>query len=379
MFSCRVCRQCGTVLLALTIGFETQGQEESQQSYRDELSHVTVQLNNKQSWLDEANVRLQTMVDDVKSLDQSIQSIASEKETILFQIEALADSIYVLDQDSKRYQKEIDQLLLERRWILHAFKQIDSTQLLLMLHHASDPSLLDRLEHYHRILLQEREVSLNQIEQKSAQLASNLAKMNDNSNTLKSQREKILQQEQTLVQQRFSQRRVADELFDAIKSEELQTQKLLADQERLESLLSHIEPVNLTTFPDFANSGTTSPVHGIIKHRFGDARGDGRLSWEGVYYTAEEGTIVSAVRSGRVEFANWLRGFGMTIILVHDKDLMTLYGNCDSLMVSQGDIVESGEAIAVVGRSGGRREIGLYFEVREQNEPIDPIRWFEDN
>ncbi|MDO8845500.1 MAG: peptidoglycan DD-metalloendopeptidase family protein [Methylicorpusculum sp.] len=115
------------------------------------------------------------------------------------------------------------------------------------------------------------------------------------------------------------------------------------------------------------------PVEGQIVQKFGSQRMDSR--WDGVLIEASEGTELKAVSNGRVVFADWLRGYGLLIIIDHNDGYMTLYAFNQSLYKSVGDQVKAGEVIAAVGKSGGRDQPGLYFGVREQGKPVDPLLW----
>jgi len=87
------------------------------------------------------------------------------------------------------------------------------------------------------------------------------------------------------------------------------------------------------------------------------------------------GADVHAVYHGRVAFADWLRGFGLLIIIDHGDGYMSLYGHNQSLYKEVGDWVETGEVIASVGNSGGRNHPGLYFEIRHNGVPTNPVLW----
>ncbi len=117
------------------------------------------------------------------------------------------------------------------------------------------------------------------------------------------------------------------------------------------------------------------PSAGKIRHRFGTPRGSGDLSWKGVLVMARPGTPVQAISHGRVAFADWLRGFGLLMIIEHGDGYMSLYGHSESLFKDVGDWVEAGEIIGKVGDSGGREMSGLYFEIRHLGTPVDPTRW----
>jgi len=117
------------------------------------------------------------------------------------------------------------------------------------------------------------------------------------------------------------------------------------------------------------------PVDGKIVAKFGHRRNREGLRWNGVTINAASGVPVLAVYSGKVVFADWLRGFGLLLILDHGSGYMSLYGHNQSLYKSVGDEVVQGEEIASVGMSGGLVKPALYFEIRHNGRPEDPQKW----
>ena len=117
------------------------------------------------------------------------------------------------------------------------------------------------------------------------------------------------------------------------------------------------------------------PARGELAGRFGAPREEGGVTWKGLFIKAGAGQPVRAVADGRVIFADWLRGFGNLLILDHGNGYMSLYGNNESLLKQLGDTVPSGETIASVGSTGGAAESGVYFELRHEGKPFDPMKW----
>lgn len=117
------------------------------------------------------------------------------------------------------------------------------------------------------------------------------------------------------------------------------------------------------------------PSRGRLSTRYGSARKVGKLKWQGVNISAPEGTEVRAISHGRVAFSDWLRGFGLLIIIDHGDGYMSLYGGNQSLFKEVGDWVEAGEVIANVGNSGGHQKSALYFEIRHNGKPSNPLKW----
>lgn len=117
------------------------------------------------------------------------------------------------------------------------------------------------------------------------------------------------------------------------------------------------------------------PVRGSVLNRFGASREDTGISWKGLFIQAPEGSEVKSVAGGRVVFADWMRGFGNLIIIDHGQGYMSLYGNNQAILKSVGASVSAGDVIASVGNSGGNETNGLYYELRKQSQPFDPLSW----
>ncbi|KMW71718.1 peptidase M37 [Photorhabdus luminescens subsp. luminescens] len=116
------------------------------------------------------------------------------------------------------------------------------------------------------------------------------------------------------------------------------------------------------------------PVHGKVIHEFGEAL-QGELRWKGMVISATEGTEVKAISDGRVLLADWLQGYGLVVVIEHGKGDMSLYGYNQSALVRVGQQVRAGQAIALVGNSGGQQQSALYFEIRRQGRAVNPQPW----
>lgn len=112
-----------------------------------------------------------------------------------------------------------------------------------------------------------------------------------------------------------------------------------------------------------------------VLRAFGAGRADGALHADGVLLSAVPGTEVQAVHHGRVAYADWLRGFGMLLVIDHGDGYMSLYGHNQTLLKEVGEWVASGDAIALSGDSGGAERNALYFAIRHQGRALDPADW----
>jgi len=117
------------------------------------------------------------------------------------------------------------------------------------------------------------------------------------------------------------------------------------------------------------------PTVGKVNRLFGKRRKSKKLKWNGVVIKARAGMNVRAVSRGRIAYADWLRGYGLLVIIDHGDGYMSLYGRNESIQKETGDWVEANEVIASVGNSGGSDHTGLYFEIRYKGKPTNPSRW----
>jgi septal ring factor EnvC (AmiA/AmiB activator) len=115
------------------------------------------------------------------------------------------------------------------------------------------------------------------------------------------------------------------------------------------------------------------PVSGRVLAAYGQPR-TADLTWQGWLIAASPGDGVRSIAHGRVAYADWLRGYGLLLILDHGDGFMSLYGQNESLRVEVGDWVEAGDLISTVGQ-GALGRTGLYFELRRAGKAVDPAGW----
>ena len=159
--------------------------------------------------------------------------------------------------------------------------------------------------------------------------------------------------------------------IERLAAQEKDLARLIAE---LKSILSDYPITSEEPFSTFKGK-LTWPVAGDVLHDYGTRRGTGPLTWNGVVLAAPRGREVRAVYHGRVIFADWLAGMGLLVVVDHGENYMTLYGYNETVLKSPGDWVAPGDAIATVGDSGGQSQAGLYFEVRQGTQPVNPRLW----
>lgn len=218
--------------------------------------------------------------------------------------------------------------------------------------------------------------ALRELEEVRTELAAETQRLSD----LRAQQAK---EKQGLEATRSERASVLRQLKAQLEDKDLQLIGMQRDEQELKRLIHALskalddipaEPGNRKPFGTLKGK-LKWPTKGPLLASYGSPRSLGKLSWQGVSIGASSGQEVRAVSHGRVAFADWLRGYGLLIIIDHGEGYMSLYGHNQSLYKETGDWVETGEVIATVGDSGGQEKSALYFEIRKDGQPTDPVRW----
>ncbi|MEM1229198.1 MAG: peptidoglycan DD-metalloendopeptidase family protein [Pseudomonadota bacterium] len=233
---------------------------------------------------------------------------------------------------------------------------------------------------YHEYFSRARIDAVTHFKETVAELDRNSAAARAERATLTRRRETLNREQAARRSARTTQQQLITSLESQRASRTEDRERLRADRTRLESLLAELTRRSSTldgsTFVR-SKGALPPPTAARIAKAYGSKRADGELQWKGVLFSAELGSEVRAVHRGRVVFADWLRGYGLLLILDHGGEYMTLYGHAETLTKTVGDWAESGEPIATAGQSGGAEEAGLYFEVRHKGKTDDPVNWLK--
>jgi len=221
-----------------------------------------------------------------------------------------------------------------------------------------------------------------------------LKKIQDNVNVIEAQKQQIAEQNkqlQTLMttqqqqQQKLTfssqyQKQVVSRLNREINTHHKQLSQLQQNKRTLTHLIQTLalnrKQYQHKTIPFYRLKRHLAwPVRGLIAHHFGAPIKNTPMTYRGVFIKAPEGKTVRAIHAGKIVFSNWLRGFGLMIIIDHGYGYLSLYAHNHSLYKKVGDKVTPGELIATVGHSGGNQNNGLYFEIRYKENPLNPEIW----
>ena len=170
------------------------------------------------------------------------------------------------------------------------------------------------------------------------------------------------------------------------ESYERALQELERSAARIDSLLRELEQRRRAaaakppsgSLPKGVKGGLPWPAEGNVLSYFGRQKHptfNTYVQRKGIEIRTVEGSAIHAVMPGTVVYADWLKGYGLVIILDHTNGFFSLYAHASKILTSVGAQVASGQAIGETGDTGMTGENTLYFELREGTEPVDPLQW----
>lgn len=326
-----------------------------------ERSDLESSLESNEQDINQILKRIQSIQTDLKKGENKLSSLSNEQ----------AD---LLDKKASQ-QTRIAQHL-------RAAYELGRTPQLKVLLNQEDPQKLERMMSYYQAINAARIAEIETYERTMAQLANLEVLIAEQNDELRDKSMQLSRERSGLLEVRKSKQEVLALLNAEIAAAGNELEQKLEDRARLDELISRITAGigNLTAQTDtrpFAEmrGNLLLPVSGQIAREFGSRRADGKLRWNGLLIAAREGDPVHAVHYGRVVFSDWLRGFGLLMIISHGDGYMSLYGHNQVLYRETGDWIAAGETIAAVGNTGGQSQFGLYFEIRSAGKPANPVLW----
>ena len=369
------------LLIAASLPVQSQSEQDAEQTrqrlqaLQTDIAAITAALQEKERERGGLQNELRTSELNLSKLRQAQRKTQRNITATRTEIGELTDEQAELRRAAEEQQQAVIQELRS------LWQQGNADQLRILLSE-ENPQDLARVLAYHRYFFQARSELLDRYEDTLERLSTSEVVLREREQSLSVALGKLDQQREAVITANEERRM----LIASIERELADDTQVLAerqrDQAQLTELLQQLETavaqliteVDVEAFSE-AKGSMPLPVAGTLAHRFGRPRNQGKMRWQGISLLAEAGSQVSAVHHGRVVFADWLRGSGLLMVIDHGEGYMSLYAHNDSLLREVGDWVSTGTVIATVGNSGGQDEASLYFEIRKDGKPTDPLRW----
>jgi septal ring factor EnvC (AmiA/AmiB activator) len=353
-----------------------------QQEKEAELSRVRARIQELRANLDQARGQRQSLGEALREAEEGIGQVSRRVRGLESELGAqqktLAELLAVRQLREQELTAERQRLAQQVR-AAHALGRHDKLRLIL---NQEDPARMERMLAYYEYLSRERARRVVAVEDKVQALEAARRALSLHTRALERLKEKRLAEHQSLLAARAQREEALAALNRDMELRGAHLESLLRDEKELQSLITALGRI-LEGLPPpgaekplaIAKGKLAWPAQGRISLRFGERRMHASQAANGVVIAAPAGGEVRAVAGGRVAFSDWLRGYGLLVIVDHGHEFMTLYGHNESVFKEAGEWVEAGEVIASVGSSGGLARAGLYFELRHQGKPQNPVQW----
>lgn len=388
---------------------------------RSELNELKERIDSLRHEVAEAEESRADVADQLKEAEQAISDASRRLRELAARRSAAQNELANLETETTRLEQQVAEQRERLARILRSRYQGGETERMEQLLGGGDPNQSARDAHYLTRLSRAQAALTDELRRsldEKRRLAENVRAKSAEMSAIEQDRRK---EHADLLAQQNKRKQVLDRIAGDIKARRKEIDSLKRDERRLGDLIERLgraakqarKPrstprvtraapagplspaapeaetpprsiARIEQVPDESANGDSFgrlkgslhfPIRGELINRFGAPRQEGHSTWKGVFIRAPAGGEVKAVAAGRVVYADWLRGFGNLVIVDHGDSYLSVYGNNEAVFKTEGQPVQAGETIAAVGNSGGNPDSGLYFELRHQGQPLDPMKW----
>ncbi len=385
------------LLVSLLVLFASASLAVAESGRQQELKELRGRIQALQEEMDQAREDRSEVADALKKSERRISDVNRGLRDLELRKRRLSRDLGQLNADTRATQREIAEQQKRLAELLRERYMQGGGDALKLLLNGQNPSEVARNLEYYGYIGRARADLIRQHRESLARLRGLQDKTRQQNDDLTRVQQEKVAQRKTLEAEKGERQQVLYKLSDQIRKQRKEIDTLARNEKRLATLIARLSKITPARPPATAKPGQkvervadaslaglsfarlrgklALPVAGEIVHRYGQGREGGGPAWKGLFIRARQGQEVRAVGSGEVAFADWLRGFGNLLIIDHGAGYLSLYSNNESLYKQPGEPVRAGDVVAAAGATGGQDEPGLYFELRHQGKPFDPLSW----
>lgn len=360
---------------------------------QDELEALRKRIAGLQQELEKTGGHKSEAVDALRESERAISDSSRRLAELSQQQRAASLALVQLQRQTRQLNGDVQAQQKVLGQMLYRLYVGGEEEYLKLLLNGRDPDRIAREARYYGYLSRERAARIQAMRSSLTLLQANTLQTRQKSEEIALLQAEQKRQQAGLEKDKRARRQVFAKIALQLKQQRREIGRLQRDENRLAQLVEKLAGVlarpgsglfSNELLPDNRFDGDpfeqlkgklALPVKGVVSNRFGSARPDSTVLWKGLFLRAAPNQPVKSVAAGRVVFADWLRGFGNLLIVDHGKGYMSLYGNNETLYKQVGDVLRGGDTVAAVGNTGGNEDSGLYFELRHEGKPFDPMRW----
>lgn len=378
-------RFCFILLYLITFSGILLAQEEiDEEAINTKLDQIKQRLSELKTELNQAAGEEAKLIEELEKQDQKINVQAQMIRQIKTKVATAEQQVTTLGREIDNKNESISEQKSQMAELLRLHIFINHDRILKMMLLNPGTQGAEITQHQIKYLQFKLYDLIKNIATQIKQLEFYQNEISEQKKSLEAEEQKLAAEQDNLLEQKRQRAVVLTSLRNTIKSYQSENETLSKDSQRLNNLLLQITqylddlPKNLGEDISFAQlkGQLTKPLTGKVIRSYRSLRA-GFSRWDGVVIGNTAGENVVATAYGRVAFADWLRGYGLLIVIDHGDDYMTLYGHNESILAEVGDWVQADQVIATAGNSGNIDPTGVYFEIRKAADPTNPIPWFK--
>lgn len=361
---------CGLVLLNMVLCLHAFATLSPVSQTQTKLKQLDVQINNLQTNLASAHDKQSILNKELSGTEKQIGEGVHKLRLINIDKATKERKIAALQENINNLNKQLltQQQLLARH--MRARYQMGEYQPLKWLLNQEDPYRISRILTYYQYIVKSRQHLIEQIDVTRKKINKNKESLNSELVENQKLQAQLTQHQEQLKRNKQYHTQLISSLNSEIKNKQNTLKNYQRDKNNLSRLLKSLSSQSvITSNKPFIQMRKKLPLPVHTEHR------SLRRMNQGVTFFADEGAVVTAVYPGKVVFSDWLKGYGLLLIIDHGQGFMTLYAHNQSLFKRTGQKVHQNEQIASVGHSGGIKQNGLYFEIRQRGKAISPLDW----
>ncbi|GEM76603.1 murein hydrolase activator EnvC family protein [Vibrio sagamiensis] len=341
-----------------------------------ELKGVSSEISRQKKSLTSQEKQLNELQQSLKSQELGISKLEKDIKTTKAELTKADQNIAKLESKITRQEEQRNTQEQELKQLLQVYYMTDRAKA--NGHLLNDGVEEDRISQYFQHLAQARANVIDAINKTTEALAYNKKQLELEKQQIQTLLTQQSEKKTSLAKTQSQRKGTLNKIQKSIKDDKRYLAELQRNETRLKAEIAKAAKRNAVPMDGLAKQRGKLPwpIKGRVLHNFG-TRQTGQVNWKGIVLSASYGQQVKAVYPGTVVFAEYLRGYGLVVLLDHGKGDMTLYGYNQALTKKEGDKVTKGEVIALAGDTGGQERPSLYFEIRRNSEAQNPKSWLK--
>jgi septal ring factor EnvC (AmiA/AmiB activator) len=350
---------------------------------QEEFKKIQEQLQEQKKKLSETLTRETSVLNELDNVNVKLSKVEGElrkQRRLLRQTEAEIDEV---NKEIAQTRKSLDK---QKEWLARKLRMMQrygyAGDMMMLLMSAEDISqmmrvwkYLENLTRYEHDILNSYRTNLRALDEKSEKLRVLRAELEKNTAKVKTKENEMAER-----------KKEKEVILSSVRNEKSSRQKMISElREAANRLLDIIRESSRKD--DYSAKGfgrlkgsLAWPSDGRIAIPYGsqkDPQFDTPVFRNGIHIETDASADARSVYAGKVIFAEWFKGFGQLVIVNHGSGYHSLYGNLSEIFSHVGDIIKENQVIGRVGTSGILNAPGLYFEIRYNGKPLDPVQWLK--